>query len=129
MGYSDHQWGNGPLSRTTKRWYWGKIDTEDHTMVFWDAEFGKSKRSKWIPKTPYRLLYVFDKNGVIFVADFYNHRVQTFASDGTFLSSFSEKGNGPGQSIYITAVAVAEDGTVFAADFANNRIQKWRPRR
>ena len=57
------------------------------------------------------------------------NRVQKFGPDGTFLTSFGQKGNGPGQFFYITAVAVAEDGTVFAADFANNRIEKWRPMR
>ena len=41
-----------------------------------------------------------DSRGNVFVADFYNHRVQTFAADGA----------------------------VFVADFANNRVQKWRPK-
>ena len=58
--------------------------------------------------------------------DFYNYRVQKLTADGTFLTAFGGKGNGPGQFYYVTAVAVAEDGTVFAADYGNNRIQKWR---
>ena len=67
-----------------------------------------------------------DGKGTVFVADFYNHRIQRFTSDGAFLSAFGEKGTGPGQFSYVTAVAVAGDGTVFAADYGNNRIQKWR---
>ena len=65
--------------------------------------------------------------GNVFVADFYNDRVQKFAPDGTFLTAFAETGSGPGQLRHAIAVAVADDGTVFVADFLNNRIQKWRP--
>ena len=64
----------------------------------------------------------------VFVADFYNHRVQKFAPDGTFLTSFGKRGNGPGEFDYPTAVAVTDDGTVFVADFGNNRIQRWVPK-
>ena len=67
-----------------------------------------------------------DVRGTVFAADFYNHRVQKFAADGTFLTAFGKNGNGPGQFRYVTAVAVADDGTVFVADFGNNRVQKWR---
>ena len=66
--------------------------------------------------------------GAVFVADFYNHRIQKFAPDGTFLTSFGERGSGLGQFEYPIAVDVAADGTVFVVDFANNRVQKWSPR-
>lgn len=69
----------------------------------------------------------FDEDGNLLVADFYNDRVQKFAPDGTFLTSFGETGEGAGQFGHAIAVAVAADGTVFVADFLNNRIQKWRP--
>lgn len=67
--------------------------------------------------------------GNVFVADFYNNRVQKFAPDGTFLTSFGEAGHGQGQFDHAIAVDVASDGTVYVADFGNNRVQKWRPRR
>ncbi|MEE8265305.1 MAG: NHL repeat-containing protein, partial [Acidiferrobacterales bacterium] len=38
-----------------------------------------------------------DRQGNVFVADFYNNRVQKFAPDGTFLTAFGESGQGPGQ--------------------------------
>jgi DNA-binding beta-propeller fold protein YncE len=72
---------------------------------------------------------VSDGQGNLFVADFYNHRVQKFTADGTYLTSFGDKGTGPGQFDHAIAVAVAGNGTVFVADFLNNRIQKWRPKR
>ena len=67
-----------------------------------------------------------DGEGNVFVADFYNHRVQKFAADGTFLTAFGGEGDGPGRFRYAIAVAVAEDGSVFVADFGNNRVQKFR---
>lgn len=67
-------------------------------------------------------------DGSIFVADFDNDRVQKFATDGTFLSSFGERGSDAGQFRHAIAVDVAGDGSVFVADFLNNRVQKWRPR-
>lgn len=68
-----------------------------------------------------------DRQGNVFAADFYNHRIQKFAPDGTFLTTFGGKGSGPGRFNYSIAVAVAPDDTVFAVDFGNHRIQKWRP--
>ncbi|MCI0627730.1 MAG: hypothetical protein L0387_39780 [Acidobacteria bacterium] len=68
----------------------------------------------------------FGLEGDLFAADFYNHRVQKFKPDGTFLVSFGSKGKGLGEFDYTIAVAVAEDGTVFVVDFGNNRIEKWR---
>jgi DNA-binding beta-propeller fold protein YncE len=66
-------------------------------------------------------------NGDVLVADFYNHRIQKFSADGTFLARFGTQGAGQGQFDHAIAVAVAGDGTVFAVDFGNSRIQKWRP--
>lgn len=66
--------------------------------------------------------------GNIFAADFYNHRIQKFAPDGTFLTSFGRKGSAEGEFLYPVAAAVADDGRVFVADYGNNRISKWRPK-
>ncbi|WP_282012429.1 6-bladed beta-propeller [Nitrospina watsonii] len=66
-------------------------------------------------------------SGNVFVADFYNHRVQTFSPEGDFLTAFGKKGFGPGEFNYPIAITVMGDGTVFVADYGNNRVQKWRP--
>lgn len=65
--------------------------------------------------------------GNIFVADFYNNRVQKFTPDGTFLTSFGHEGSGDGELQHPIAIDVGGDGTVFVADYGNNRITKWRP--
>ena len=62
--------------------------------------------------------------GNIFVADFYNDRVQKFKLDGEFINTFGIPSKGPTHTAI--AVAVASDGTVFVADYANHQIQKWR---
>jgi len=66
--------------------------------------------------------------GNVFVADFYNDRVQKFAPNGTFLTAFGEAGTGPGQFRHTMAVGVAQDGSVFVTDFLTDRVQKWRPK-
>jgi len=68
-----------------------------------------------------------DQVGNVFVADFYNHRVQKFTPDGTFLTSFGGKKDKPGHMTYPMAVAVGEDGMIYVADYGANKIQTWKP--
>jgi len=63
--------------------------------------------------------------GHIFVADFYNDRVQKFDPNGVFLNSFGITSNGPTHTAI--AMAVHQNGTVYVADYANHQIQKWLP--
>ncbi len=61
--------------------------------------------------------------GNVFVADFYNGRIQKFSSGGIFLNVF---GINSAESAHTAiAVAVAHDGSVFVADYTNNQVQKW----
>jgi DNA-binding beta-propeller fold protein YncE len=68
-----------------------------------------------------------DKQGRTWVADTQNHRIQVFASDGTFLRTIGEGvGQGEGQLYYPEALALddpADPGFVYVADTANSRIQ------
>ena len=64
-------------------------------------------------------------DGDVFVADFYNDRVQKFTAEGAFLTSFGQPAKGPGQSEI--AVAVDTDGRVWSTNFAGNRVEQWRP--
>jgi len=63
--------------------------------------------------------------GNVFVADYYNDRVQKFKPNGGFLNAFGVPTSEPTHTAI--AVAVAADGTVFVADYANHQIQKWWP--
>ncbi len=64
-------------------------------------------------------------SGNVFVADFYNDRVQKFTQDGKFINVFGVKST----TLTHTAISAveADDGSVFVADYANHQIQKWRP--
>lgn len=61
----------------------------------------------------------------VYVADFYNNRIQKFTADGSFLTAFGSYAQGPGHSEI--AVAVDADGTVWTVNFAGNRVEAWRP--
>lgn len=65
--------------------------------------------------------------GNVFVADFYNDRIQKFTSDGDYLTSFGNPSDKPGQTEI--AVAVDDEGTVWTANFADNQIEKWHPKK
>jgi hypothetical protein len=65
-------------------------------------------------------------DGLVYVADVNNHRVQKFRDDGTFVAMWSSRGEGPfGSPLYPTGIAVGPDGLVYVADGNNGRIQKF----
>src|SRR4051812_5565081 len=64
-----------------------------------------------------------DHNGNVYIADTYNHRIQVFMSDGTYLRSWGSQGHGLGQSGGLSSIATAHNGNVYIADTYNHRIQ------
>ena len=64
-----------------------------------------------------------DARGRVYVADFYNDRVQVFTAAGTFLGAFGGHGAQAGRFDRPTDVAVAADGTIYVVDFGNDRVQ------
>lgn len=64
-----------------------------------------------------------DDAGRVFVADFYNHRVQAFDPSGRFVTEWGTPGTGDGEFDRPTDVASGPDGTVYVVDFGNDRIQ------
>ncbi len=63
--------------------------------------------------------------GNIFVADFYNNRIQKFTPDGNFLVSIGSKDAGPARLKHPTDVAVDAGGGVYIVDFGNRRIVRF----
>jgi len=66
-------------------------------------------------------------DGHIFVADFYNHRIQEFTPDGQVVRAFGEKGAGEGQFERPVDVAVDAEGRLYVVDLGNDRIQVFAP--
>jgi len=63
--------------------------------------------------------------GNVFVADFYNDRIQKFTAQGDYLTAFGSVPDNPGHTGM--AVAIGSDGTVWSVNFADNRVEKWQP--
>ena len=61
------------------------------------------------------------------MTDTWNHRIQKFSPDGTFLTSWGSEGSGNGQFDSPHGVAVDGSDNVYVADSDNNRIQKFTP--
>ncbi len=66
-------------------------------------------------------------DGSIYVADFYNHRIQGFSPEGRVLAVFGEQGSGEGQFERPVDVAFSPEGLLHVVDFGNDRIQTFRP--
>jgi tripartite motif-containing protein 71 len=64
-----------------------------------------------------------DLEGLVYVADTGNNRIQVFSADGKSRLTFGEKGEGPGQFKNPDGLAVSQDGVVIVADRGNQRIQ------
>jgi DNA-binding beta-propeller fold protein YncE len=65
-------------------------------------------------------------NKSVYVADFYNHRVQVFDRNGRYITSFGKMGIGSGEFRGPTDVAVSKDGYIYVSDWKNHRVQKFR---
>jgi len=66
-----------------------------------------------------------DGSGYVYVADTYNHRIQKFTAEGTFVTTWGSSGTGDGEFRRPEGIAVDGSGYVYVADTYNDRIQKF----
>ena len=70
-----------------------------------------------------------DTAGNVYVADYVNHRIQKFTSNGVFLAKWGSGGSGDGQFGGPRGpggvVVDTASNVVYAADTGNDRIQKF----
>jgi hypothetical protein len=66
-----------------------------------------------------------DNSNRVYVADFENHRIQKFNSNGNFVLKWGILGDGNGQFNLPKGIAVDGSGNVYVADSQNQRIQKF----
>ena len=66
-----------------------------------------------------------DQAGNVYVADYYNSRVQKFTSGGGFVKEWGNIGSGDGQFIYCGGIDIDIDGDVWVTDYHGHRIQKF----
>ncbi|CAH3128276.1 unnamed protein product [Porites lobata] len=83
--------------------------------------FGNKGSGEGMFKYPYGVA-VNDGDEIV-VADYANHRVQVFDSNGTFLRSFGRRGQNAGEFNCPIGIAIDKDRQIFVADLHNHRIQ------
>ena len=62
-------------------------------------------------------------DGDVLVADSFNHRVQVFREDGTFVRAFGREGEGEGEFCDPNDVCVGKDGSIYVVNQGNYRVQ------
>jgi len=63
-------------------------------------------------------------DGMVYVADYGNYRIQNFTSEGVFVRKWGTDGAGDGEFQEPSGVAIASDGSVYVSDSVG-RIQKF----
>ncbi|NOK60289.1 MAG: TIGR03663 family protein [Chloroflexi bacterium AL-W] len=65
-----------------------------------------------------------DSQGNVYVADTFNHRINIFASDGSFVRAIGSLGRGEGQFNEPRGIAIDGDDNIYVADTWNARVVK-----
>jgi DNA-binding beta-propeller fold protein YncE len=66
-----------------------------------------------------------DAQGNVYVADWGNHRIQKFDSQGQFLAKWGSRGKGDGQFLNLIGLTSDPEGNLYALDNARADIQKF----
>ncbi|TFG53900.1 MAG: hypothetical protein E4H35_07915, partial [Candidatus Aminicenantes bacterium] len=103
-------WGKTPQVTLEPVRVLGDVDTADENLAF------------YIPMNIVR-----DDAGNLYVLDSGNHRVQKFGPDGKHLATFGRHGQGPGEFVYPSWLAVDAQGFLYVSDPNNNRVQVLTP--
>ncbi len=72
----------------------------------------------------------FDSNGLLWVADACNHRLQVFDVSErapTVVAVLGKEGTQPGELRYPYSLAFDSQGNLYVCELGNHRIQHWRP--
>ena len=71
--------------------------------------------------------FCMDGQGLLWVADACNHRIQVLDWRGAapvFVKAIGKQGNAPGELQYPYGIALTKDGTILVSEFGNHRVQK-----
>lgn len=99
-------------------------DVTDRILVFrrdgaFLREFGRPGSGVGELRYPYGLCA---RDGVLYVCEYGNHRLQRFARDGRSLGCFGAPGSGPGRFHGPWDLTVSDDGRLFVCDTGNHRV-------
>jgi sugar lactone lactonase YvrE len=103
----------GEIQRITK------LDPDGKLLKSWGsagAEPGQFARARALALGP---------DGLLYVADACNHRIQVFDRDGKLIRCWGEPGSEPGQLSYPYDLAFAPSGQLYVVEYDNHRVQKF----
>lgn len=104
------QWGKNPKVSLEFVRNIGEVDSEDENVIF------------YMPSD-----IAFDSQGNIYVLDSGNHRIQKFDSEGKYLATIGNKGQGPAEFQYPVSIDLDPEGSICVSDQGNQRIQILNP--
>ncbi len=64
-------------------------------------------------------------DGLLYVADACNHRIQVFTRDGELVRCWGRVGSEPGELSYPYDLAFNADGVLYVVEYGNSRVQKF----
>ncbi len=110
----------------------GGVSSQDHRVRVFDARSGAhlldiGKRGKGPGEFNFPLDASLGLNGLLYVVDSGNFRVQVFRTDGTFVRTFGTVGNQFGQFARPKEVATDLDNNVYVVDSAFGNFQIFNP--
>jgi DNA-binding beta-propeller fold protein YncE len=107
------------VSETGERDRISKLDAAGNLVASWGgsgADPGQFNRARALALGP---------DGLLYVADACNHRIQAFSRDGAFVRAFGEAGPGPGQMSYPYDLTFGPGSELYVAEYGNHRVQKF----
>jgi sugar lactone lactonase YvrE len=68
-----------------------------------------------------------DQDGIVYISDTWNNRIEEFDADGRFIRTFGEAGDGPGYFARPKGLSIDSDGHIWVADALQDRVQVFTP--
>ncbi|OAI45305.1 hypothetical protein AYO44_02565 [Planctomycetaceae bacterium SCGC AG-212-F19] len=96
-----------------------KLDSDGKLVKCWGcpgSEPGQFSRIRALALSP---------DGLLYVADACNHRIQVFTREGDFVRAWGGEGREPGQLHYPYDLAFDPKGDLYVVEFGNHRVQKF----
>lgn len=100
-----------------------RYSSDGNRLVTWGGPLGLGIPGPWKGWFSVATGVHVDRTGRVYVADFYNDRIQAFTSSGEYVAEWGESGSDDGAFDRPTDVATGPEGRIYVVDFGNDRIQ------
>jgi sugar lactone lactonase YvrE len=98
-----------------------KLDADGKFVTCWGSDGqgpGQFGRARALALGP---------DGLLYVADACNHRIQVFSRAGELVRIFGNQGSGPDELSYPYDLAFGPKGNLYVVEFGNHRVHKFTP--